>query len=231
MLRFRERTGGFALSPELTVAHTANVLGTAGEGVGCCYGLLWHRHLLKSFSSHPSINQKCSQTVFKKRSNVHKNSILPLRILTSLYVCDGGIWGEGDPKLPGALSRIWEWAPPSCIWFGGGGPPRIFPSFCTWGPSLPLGLARNQQVSENMGTLSPPPGPWAYLSLSNVSSASLLPTEPLNLQLLKQSTQIGAKSCPDSWHWFCTGSLLVLALPPFLLATSLFSVSFESGGK
>lgn len=47
--------GGFALSPEFTVSHTADVLGTVGESVGCCYDfsgivMCWNPQAI-----HPSI--------------------------------------------------------------------------------------------------------------------------------------------------------------------------------
>lgn len=89
--------GGFTLSPGLPVAHTADVLGMAGEGVGCRNHVPWHWHLLKSFSVNPSINYKCSQTVFKKLSSVYKSYPTPEN--SHKLVCvPWSIYVEGNPK-------------------------------------------------------------------------------------------------------------------------------------
>lgn len=146
----RKNMGGFALSPELTVAHTADVLGTAGEGVGGWAGFQ---------SGHP-----------QAASDLGEEGLPGLFLL---FVHEGQVYPWGWPGINRYL-RTWE------------------------------------PIPSHQGPGLPPPSrmcPQHRYFLQNHQISSFWSNRH-RLEL--------PESCPDPWHWFRTGSLLVVAPPLFL---------------
>lgn len=199
---------------------------------------LCHQHLLKSLLINPSISQKCSQTLFTKLLNVHKDSILPWEF-PSLHACDGGSLWKRRPQYDQKPLTGLESGHPMPLWFWGGGSLRIFPfflSFSTMRARFPTGTEsqlrcwRRQSVPKNTGSHFPPPGPWLLPTLLEVSSALPFPTKQLNLQLWKESRSSRhrfqlSESCPNSWSRFRSECLQRWLSRPFCLAAGSFSVS------
>lgn len=135
------------------------------DAVKCLLRLTFVKNTL-----NPSICEGCSRTTPTRLSSAHKNFILPLRILTSLYVC------VGVSVLPETPSRIWQWALPAASGVGEEDVSGfLLPHECQVYPEgrRPAEmLTRPQKVAENTSSHSLPPGrPSALPSLSTVSQS------------------------------------------------------------